>query len=401
MGTPTGRTPGPLGQKTSSPITKLLGIMRDLITTVDLRKTLDLAFDMSHLRSEALRIVGQIYHFGGAVPADNEGGSFRDPTPANLPGVREGDAQRFVKTPGVRLTTLGYSLKLRDIRLSPDSDMVNLLGSATATLEIPTPDPAFDTPTEIPIYIKALSLGTTDITAQGYARAYQIVKAQYKLSLHFDSALLLKKLVQLAKQNDVHRQDVEEMLQHMSFDLSTVLKAGPIPLSLIKMSARSLLPLKHPLIGATDDLIPVQIAALPDHDLLIGGLQLIPKGVFFNVNAPGPGFHYSSYRSDHGFSGTLAGLVLPNLSDLSDPNLFAYLDVSYSKRVSESLDIKIDLTYSFSPSTATAAPDPLQLQYLHAESKSWLPTSEENLPPDQNLSGNNVMITVKGVFNAL
>jgi hypothetical protein len=38
---------------------------------------------------------------------------------------------------------------------------------------------------------------------------------------------------------------------------------------------------------------------------------------------------------------------------------------------------------------------------MQAESKPWLPVSEENLPPDQNLSGQNVMVTVKGVFDWL
>ena len=108
--------------------------------------------------------------------------------------------------------------------------------------------------------------------------------------------------------------------------------------------------------------------------------------------------HYSRYGTRQGFSITGAGLVVPNLSDFTHPNLFAYFDTSYSRRVSDSLDLSVGLTYTFSPTAANAKPDTLQFQYLHAESKSWLPPSEDNLVPDQNLSGHNVMVTVKGKF---
>jgi len=68
-------------------------------------------------------------------------------------------------------------------------------------------------------------------------------------------------------------------------------------------------------------------------------------------------------------------------------------------RANRGLDLSVGLTYTFSPTAANGQPDSLQLQYLQAESKSWLPPSEDNLLPDQNLSGHHVMITAKGKFD--
>jgi len=70
-------------------------------------------------------------------------------------------------------------------------------------------------------------------------------------------------------------------------------------------------------------------------------------------------------------------------------------------RLSDSLDLKVGLTCTFSPSSSSDQPDSIQHKVMQAESKPWLPVSEENLPPDQNLSGQNVMVTVKGVFDWL
>ena len=66
----------------------------------------------------------------------------------------------------------------------------------------------------------------------------------------------------------------------------------------------------------------------------------------------------------------------------------------------EALDIDVGITYTYSLNNSAASNDPLQLQYLHAESKSWLPPSQENQPPDANRSGHNFMFTVRGQFNA-
>jgi hypothetical protein len=275
-----GRVPGPTGGGVPSPVSKLLGFLSNLDVTVDCKEPNDPAHSkdskdssvlVSHIKSEVLDVMNRIYYPGGGGDFLPGEASIRDPTPAALPIFREGDSRRDVKTPGVSLTSKCFKMKPQDFKWSKDAQTLDISADGRATLEIPTPFPrTFDTPTDIPIRLTLTQLGAKDLSVSGYAKAYKVVTARYKLTLHWDPRLLLRKLVQMAKDQNVKQADVEEMLSHMSFDFSSTIKAGRLPLAVIKMAASSLLPLKHPLIGSTDDLIPVQVAALPDHRLFMG-----------------------------------------------------------------------------------------------------------------------------------
>jgi hypothetical protein len=401
MGNPVGRVPGPTGADIPAPIRKILGFLRDLTTEVDVSQAIDLVFDLKDSRQKIKNVLREFFPTEGGGSFQPGEASNRDPTPATLPIFREGDSRRDIKNPGTSLTTLGFRLEIKDIQLTDPLKSPDVFANGTATIHIPTDQPNYDTPTDIPIYIQLDRLDRRELDLSGYARAFQVVRAEYKLKIRYDSALLFKRVIQIGKKMNISRSDLEQLASTMSLDLTSTLRLGPLPLSLIKLSADSLVPLKHPLIGATDDIIPVQAAALSNHTFKMGGMLLIPKGVFFDFNAPGLGYHGSWFRGGQGLSFTAAGLAIPNLSDIGDPSLYGYLDVGYSRRVTDSLDLKVGVTATVSPFAAPGAPDPLQLQYLQAASKSWLPTSEENMPPGQDPTKYNVMFSVKGVFDAL
>jgi hypothetical protein len=412
MGGPSGRIPGPLGGDVPFPLWTLLGYLGNLSTDVcdapdhvpDSKDSdsKDSKVWVTHLEKDVTEALNKIYYSEGGGDYQTGEASNRDPAQAVLPVFREGDSRRDVKKPGISLKSKCFKMNLGDVKWSQDDKTLAVSGDAKGTLEIPTEYPSvIDTPTDIPIHVNLIKVGVNDLTASGYAEAYHLVTARYKLTLHWDSKLLVKKLVQMAKDQSVKVEDVREMLSYMSFDTSATIKAGPVPLSLIKMAAGSLLPLSHPLIGATDDLLPVQIAALPNHRLLMAGGLLVPKGTFFPFITPGVGAHYSWYGTDNGFSVTGAGLAVPNLSNLAGSSVYSYFDTSYSRRVSDSLDLSVGFTYTFSLAGGSTSNDPLQLQVIHAKSQPWLPTSEENLVPDQNLAGHNFMLTVKGKFDWL
>src|SRR5206468_3997193 len=113
----------------------------------------------------------------------------------------------------------------------------------------------------------------------GSATAYRVFHADFNLQLHYDDRELVEALVRFGKKRKLTRAELEQLLSRMSFDATSTVKAGVIPISLIKMSASSLLPMRRPVLGATDDLLPVQVAALPDRELFVGGVQVVPKGV--------------------------------------------------------------------------------------------------------------------------
>ncbi len=405
MGNPLGRSQGPLGRVVPSATTDgdLCGILLHPFAVVeDTGKPLDFKVRWGDtVGGRLLQMLQQMFPSGGGAD-DQSGNTDRtNPAPTTFPGAREGNYNPST-TPGSQLTTPGVCLRLGDVRFDPDHDAVTLKGSATATVEIPTPlPPAFDTPTDIPIYITSTTLSTSRLDLQGYASAYKIFRADFDLHLRYDSEEILRRALQLGINKNLSRADMEDLLSHMSLDASAFLRLGALPLASVKLSARSLVPLQHPLIGATDDLVPVQVAALGYHDLTIKWGQVIPKGVFSQMPLPGIGYHLSRFKPDHGFSGTAALLALPNVTDpLSQPTVLGYIDLGYSKRVNDSLDVKVGVTYAY---TLASPPETYSLSAadILAGYKSWLPPSEENIPPDMNMAGHNLMFMIKGQFSGL
>jgi hypothetical protein len=343
---------------------------------------------------------------GGGLKKPGSGGSgFNDPPAAPRSPTPPLEPQLVGLSPALRsrLFQEGVTLRLKDMKLLPDFRTLTLFGEAEATLEVPTEYPAtFDSPTDIRLKITSTSISTSQLGVVGGATAYKVFHADFNLQLHYDDRELIEALVRFGKKRKLTRAELEQLLRHMRFDATSTVKAGVIPISFIKMSASSLLPMRRPVLGATEDLLPVQVAALPDRELFVGGVQVVPKGVFFDTFVPALGLHYSKYGRQQGVSGTVAGLAKPDLDHLPDVQYFVYLDLHYAKRVSKAVDLNFGMTYTFSPSSAGGEPDPpLQLQYLHAQSKSWEPPSRDNQPDGADRSGHSFMFTIKGTFDWL
>src|SRR5215475_1105929 len=412
----------------------IVGVLRDL---TKIAKAIDdvahISLDFARGGQDVLKILDDIYQSRGGPSPD--GGNATDLTSDRLPGhssdrapsqsgvpgpdqqvivIRDGRPVR-VPGPGIPydVNRLPFGLKdaslrfrLKDIKLLPDFRTLTLTGDAKATLDIATDYPAaFDSPTEIGLKITSTSISPSQVGVVGSASVYKVFHGDFKLQLHYDIRQLVEAIARFAWQRKLTRSQVEQLLRRVSFDASAIVKAdflpSWLPLSVIKLSASSILPLRHPLIGATDELLPVQLASMPDREMFIGGLQVVPKGVFFDVPVPALGLHYSKYGRSQGFSGTLAGLAKPDMSNLGQVQAFGYVDLHYAKRVTNAVDIDIGMTYTISPSSAAGTNEDLQLQYLRARSKPWLPTSRDNMSPDADRSGQNFMFNIKGTFDAL
>ena len=342
-------------------------------------------------------LLDDLYRTPGTPSPSNSGGNATDLGSEKLP--REG-TQRPQPSVGGGFKNPSLKFRLKDAKILPDFRTLTLFGEAKATYEIATDYPAqFDTPTEIGLKITSTSISPSQIGVVGTATAYKVFRGDFKVQLHYNVRQLFETIVRFAKNRNLTRAEVEQMLQSVSFDASSVVKAGFLPLSYLKLSASSILPLGRPLVGATDDLLPVQLATLPDREIFVGGVQVVPKGVFFDVPVPALGLHYSKYGRTQGLSGTLAGLAKPDLDHLGQVQTFGYLDLRYAKRVSSAVDLDVGITYTYSPGSEPGEPESLQLQYLHARSKSWLPSSRDNVTPDVDRSGHNFMFTIRGTFD--
>jgi len=377
----------------------IAGTLRDLEKVV---KSIDdaagVALDFVKGGQNVLQILADIYR-STDVPASAEGNA-TDLVGERLPPGRDRDSRRPQPRVGGGFKNPGLSLRLKDTKFLPDFKTLTLFGEAKATLEIPTEYPAaFDSPTEINFKLTSTSISTSQIGVVGVATMYKVLHGNFKIQLHYDDRQLIETIVRFAKERNLTQAEVEQLLQSMSFDASAVVKAGFLPLSFIKLSASSLLPMRRPLIGATDELLPVQLSSLPDREMFIGGAQVVPKGVFFDVPVPAVGLHYSRYGRGHGVSGTVAGLAKPDLDNLGQVQTFGFVDLHYAKRVSNAVDLDVGITYTYSPSSELGSAEELQVQYLHARSKPWLPQSRDNQPPGADRSGHNFMFSVKGTFD--
>jgi hypothetical protein len=65
------------------------------------------------------------------------------------------------------------------------------------------------------------------------------------------------------------------------------------------------------------------------------------------------------------------------------------------------VDLDFGVTYTYSPAGAKAPSEALQVQYLHARSKSWLGPSRDNEVPGADRSGHNLMFNIRGTFDLL
>jgi hypothetical protein len=290
-------------------------------------------------------------------------------------------------------------LRIGGLNFQVDPLKGTFVGDAKATFEIGTDFPAsFDSPTEIALKVTDASLSPKQIDVVGRATVYKAIHADFTLHLKYNALQLAETVGRCALQRKLTRSDAEQALRTMSFDMSSDIYLGGLPLSLVRLSASSLLPLHRPVKGATDDTLPVQFTSLPDRTIFTALGLVVPPGVFFDFPVPGFGAHYCKYSRTQGVSATGAALAKPDLEHLGQVQTFGYIDLHYAKRMSSTVDIDVGLTYTYSPARAASLNDPLQLQYLHARSKDWVPASQDNVPPDVDRSGHNIMFSIKGTF---
>lgn len=288
---------------------------------------------------------------------------------------------------------------LSGLKFLPDFQSLTLSGDATATLDIPTQYPFIADPTEIKLKVTSTDIRPSQIGIAGSIRAFQVFHGNFNLTLDFDRQVI-DAIVRLAKQRKLTRREVEELLRNIKIDFSTSIYPGFIPIPYyLHLSASSSLPLHRPVLGALDEMAPSWMASLPDRTIRTYGLEAVPAGTFFNAVTPGFGFHHSHYGAEHGFSATVAGLAVPEPSNLLHWNAYAYADFQYGTRVSKTVDLNFRATWIYGDESLSS--EPLQLQYLHAEAKAWLPSSAQNQPEASLLSGHNVMFSLSGTHDLL
>jgi len=397
-----GHVPGPLGlhmrEHKDDGIVGTLRNVQKVIDSIGGAKGIELDFVKGG--QNILKILADIYQSPSTPGVDDANAT--DLVSERLAPNVESAFRRPQPTSGGGIKNPSIKIRLKDANLSPDFSTLSVRGEAKATIEIPTNYPAeFDSPTEIGVKITSASFSPSHVGVVGRLNMAKVFHGDLKLQVHLDDRWLLEAVALFARQRNLTRSQIENVLRSMSFDASMFVKAGFLPISFMKLSATSLLPMHRPLIGATDDLLPAQIASMPNRELLIVGGQVVPKGVFFDTFVPGLGAHYSNYGTSQGISGTVAGLAKPDLDHIGQVQAFGYADLHYARRASNTVDLDFGMTYTYSPTSAASRTDTLQLQYLHASSKSWLPSSQDNQPSTADRSGHSFMVTIKGTFDEL
>jgi len=373
-----------------------VGTLRDLKEVVtEIGKAADQVFDFVKGGQDVLQKLADAYQLPGG-PGDGDGNA------TDLVGERipRADSERTQPRVGGGFKNTSLKLRLIDLKILPNLSTLTLSGEAKATLELATDYPAaFDTPSEIDLKVTSTSISASQIGVTGSATMDKVLHADLTLQLHYDPRQLFEAVVRFAKKRNLTRSEVEQLLRSMSLDAKAIMKVGFVPISIMKLSASSVLPMRRPLIGATDELLPAQLSSLPNREVFIGGVQAVPKGVFFDVPVPALALHYSKYGYTQGVSATIAGLAKPDLDHIGQVQAFGFIDDA--KRVSNAVDLDFGVTYTYSPAGAKAPSEALQVQYLHARSKSWLGPSRDNEVPGADRSGHNLMFNIRGTFDLL
>ena len=375
-----------------------VGTLRDLKPIItEIGEAADQVFDFSKGGQDVLQKLADAYQLPGG-PGDSDGNA------TDLVGERipRADSERTQPRVGGGFKNTGLKLRLIDLKILPSPSTLTLSGEAKATLELATDYPAaFDTPSEINLRVTSTSISASQIGVTGSATMDKVLHADLTLQLHYDPRQLFEAVVRFAKKRNLTRSEVEQLLRSVSLDAKAIMKLGFVPISIMKLSASSVLPMRRPLIGATDELLPAQLSSLPNREVFIGGVQAVPKGVFFDVPVPALALHYSKYGYTQGVSGTIAGLAKPDLDHIGQVQAFGFIDARYAKRLSNAVDLDFGVTYTYSPAGAKAPSEALQVQYLHARSKSWLGPSRDNEVPGADRSGHNLMFNIRGTFDLL
>lgn len=329
---------------------------------------------------------------------EDKGGKLSDPMNARLPHTtREQDARRPTEKP---------TLRLKDPDLSFKDGILH--GTASFVLEIPTPYPEkFDSPTSIRVEIKSPKVGLDKLSVKSRVTVLGgLVRVNFnKIELHYDPRAVVKAAVAIARDRGIKKETLEELLSEVRIDVSAFGWVAILP-TWVWLSASSALPLDRPLLGTKDRLLPVQFGALPDSSFVNVGTIAVPSGVFFDTPAPAAGAHWSKFGRDQGFSLTASVIGTPNLDQIAKDwsraaSVYGYADLYYVKRVSDTVDLGVGLTYAIDVFGERAAPTPAHLHYLESKYKPWLPPSQENVPPAEDRSGQRLMFRLKGTHDLL
>ncbi|MBI4579590.1 MAG: hypothetical protein HY718_07810 [Planctomycetes bacterium] len=349
--------------------------------------------------AELKKMLKDIYdsrRWADANKEDKEG-NLTDPKNARLPNtLRERDARRPTDTP---------TMRLKDPKVSIENGILN--GTASFVLELPSPySTTLDSPTLIKVQIKSPKVDQQRLSLDGRATAMgKLVRMNFNVQLHYDPRELVKALAALARDKQITQKELEQLLSKIRLDLSAFGWVTILP-TWAWVSSSSLLPLKRPLLGAMDRLLPAELAALPDSSLLNVGTIAIPAGVFFDVPAPAAGIHWSRFGRSTGFALTGGVVVTPNIAQIGKnwgkaASVYGYADLYYVKRVSKTVDLGFGLTYAIDAFGERAEPSEAHLHYLEANHQPWLPSSRENVAPSDDRSGQRLMFMLKGTHDAL
>lgn len=404
MGTPTGRVRGPIGQPLNlgRPKLKKPEILRDLEAVPLLGDAGDKVWEgwtrvVQFVDPPLLRqILADIYGSGRwADPSHETGGGNR--TGPRRPELPDALRERREQGSGPSVT----------LRLDPDFSVEDavLNGVGKFVLRIPTSYPkSFDSPLDVRVRVSKPQADSRKIGAEvGLGVAHDPVfgvplfGAKLDFRLHYDSVELVKAAASVLRDRGYDRETVEQLLSAVRLDVSGWVWALILP-AYVEISTSSLLPQDRPLHGTKQRLLPPQIAAMPDSEILNIGMILIPKGVFFDTLAPGGGVHWSHFGLKRGFSLT-GGLTAKLDTEKMRANVLGYADLYYVERVSDTVDLGVGLTYAVDPFSKPADPRPAHLDYKRARYKPWLPTSRSNVAPAEDLSGHRIMFSIRGTHD--
>ncbi len=190
--------------------------------------------------------------------------------------------------------------------------------------------------------------------------------------------------------------ELAEEFSHPGFHLVGGVGLGPVPLSHFEVTAPTTRPLRRPLLNAPTS-FPSTISAY--------GTVIAPAGSITQVPVPAFGGLYSRFGEREGFSAI--GGLLPTISPESISSgaplaaqfpVFLFAEVSYVRRVSDSLDLGVRVSGQLSTPQLLPpqAPSTDPVQRFGDFQKAYQDASN----PQQKLSVPNIGVTVFGRFGS-
>jgi len=281
------------------------------------------------------------------------------------------------------------SLVNPSVKLDPTSGRIH----GWATLEVGSDYPPWvKDPSDIGVEIESTQPGrfTGDLR-------YGPIVSSFTLTLNYDTKKLERSFSSMLQHGAPSLEGLAAAAPYPGFTLTGGLRLRlpglSLPLAGYRAETSSTKPLSHPLLGAPAP-FPLTYGA--------GGIIMAPPGGMFPMAVPALGYTRSSFGERSGYSVTAAALPLISPSAISAREplgnqfpVYAYVELSYVRRVSQRLDLGARLVIQQSTISPVPAPtDPsarLQqaLQHYHDASGSGGP---EPIRP-------NIGVTLFGQFD--